>query len=75
MLPGIFSAEGVPPVEFKPVYAVGDLLTQHLDELEQEAEPKGGVLQTRSDHFATIYRASFSAHWPQSRSVRLNSSA
>lgn len=26
------------PLEFKPAYSVGDLLTQHLVELEQEAE-------------------------------------
>ena len=42
MLLGIFSANGVLPLEFKPAYSVGDLLTQHLDELEQEAERKGG---------------------------------
>jgi hypothetical protein len=56
MLLGIFSAKGVLPLEFKPAYSVGDLLTQHLDELEQEAERKGGVLQTLSDHFARVYR-------------------
>jgi hypothetical protein len=49
------------PLEFKPVYSVGDLLTQHLEELEQEAERKGGVLQTLLDHFAKIYRAPLSA--------------
>jgi len=42
MLLGIFSAKGVLPLEFKPAHSVGDLLTQHLDELEQEAERKGG---------------------------------
>jgi hypothetical protein len=56
MLLGIFSAKGVLPLEFKPAYSVGDLLTQHLDELEQEAERKGGVLQTLADHFAKVYR-------------------
>ena len=55
MLLGIFSAKGVLPLEFKPAYSVGDLLTQHLDELDQEAECKGGVLQSLSDHFARIY--------------------
>jgi hypothetical protein len=44
------------PLEFKPAYSVGDLLTQHLDELEEEAERKGEVLQTLSDHFAKIYK-------------------
>jgi hypothetical protein len=42
MLLGIFSAKGVLPLEFKPAYSVRDLLTQHLDELEQESERKGG---------------------------------
>jgi hypothetical protein len=56
MLLGIFSAKGVLPLEFKPAYSVGDLLTQHLDELEQEAERKGGVLQMLSDHFARVYK-------------------
>ena len=58
MLLGIFSAKGVPPVEFKPAYSVGDLLTQHLDEPEQEAEHKWGMLQTLSDHFAKVYKVS-----------------
>jgi hypothetical protein len=56
MLLGIFSAKCVLPLEFKPAHRVGDLLTQHLDELEQEAERKGGVLQTLSDHFAKVYK-------------------
>jgi hypothetical protein len=50
-------SHGVLPLEFKPAYSVGDLLTQHLDELEQEVERKGGVLQTLSDHFAKVFRA------------------
>jgi hypothetical protein len=56
MLLGVFSAKGVLPLEFKPAHSVGDLLTQHLDELEQEAERKGGVLQTLSDHFVRVYK-------------------
>jgi hypothetical protein len=56
MLLGIVSAKGVLPMEFKPAYSVGDLPTQHLDELEQEAERKGGVLQALADHFARVYR-------------------
>jgi hypothetical protein len=56
MLLGIFSAKGILPLEFKPAHSVGDLLTQHLDELEQEAERKGGVLQTLSDHFVRVYK-------------------
>lgn len=57
MLLGVFSAKGVLPLEFKPAYSVGDLLTQHLDELEQEAARRGGILQTLSDHFAKVYKA------------------
>jgi hypothetical protein len=60
MLLGIFSAKGVLPLEFKPAHSVGDLLTQHLDELEREAEHKGGVLQTLSDHFAKTYKVHLS---------------
>jgi hypothetical protein len=56
MLLGIFASHGVLSLEFKPAYSVGDLLTQHLDELEQEAERKGGVLKTLADHFAKVYQ-------------------
>jgi hypothetical protein len=56
MLLGIFSAKGVLPLEFKPAYSVGDLLTQHLDELEVEAERKGGVLQALEDQFVKVYK-------------------
>jgi hypothetical protein len=53
---GIFSANGVLPPEFKPAHSAGDLLSQHLDELEPEAERKGGVMPALSDHFAKVYR-------------------
>jgi hypothetical protein len=33
------------------------MLIQHLDELEQEAEREGGVLQTLSGPFAKEFRA------------------
>jgi hypothetical protein len=56
MLLGIFSAKGVLPLEFKLAYCVGDLLTQHLDELEQEAERKGGIVQALANHFARVYK-------------------
>jgi hypothetical protein len=56
MLLGIFSAKGILPLELKPAYSVGDLLTQHLDELEQEADRKGGILAMLSNHFAKMYR-------------------
>jgi hypothetical protein len=60
MLLGIFSAHGVLPLELKPAYSVGDLLLQHLDALEQEAEEKGGVQQVLADHFAKVFRIA----WP-----------
>ena len=56
MLLGIFSAKGVLPLEFKPAHSVGDLLTQHLDELEQEAECKGGVAHILDGHFARVFK-------------------
>jgi hypothetical protein len=37
-------------------YSVGDLLLQHLDALEQEADEKGGVQQLLEDHFAKVYK-------------------
>ena len=37
---------------------MGDLLLQHLDALEQDAEEKGGVQQVLADHFATVYKMS-----------------
>jgi hypothetical protein len=55
MLLDVFSAKGVLPREFMPAHSVGDLLTQYLDHLKQEAEPKGGVLQTLADHFTKVY--------------------
>src|SRR5262245_61995136 len=45
MLLGVFASHGVLPLEFKPAYSVGDLLLQHLDALEREAEEKGGAQQ------------------------------
>jgi hypothetical protein len=58
MLLGIFAAHGVLPLDFKPAYNVGDLITQHLDALEREAEEKGGVQQVLADHFAKVYKVS-----------------
>jgi hypothetical protein len=40
---GRLLGQGVLPLEFKPAHNVGDLLLQHLDALEQEAEEKGSV--------------------------------
>jgi hypothetical protein len=58
MLLGVFASHGVMPLEFKPAYSVGDLLLQHLEALEQEAEEKGGVQQLLADHFAKVYKVS-----------------
>jgi hypothetical protein len=44
------------PLEFKPAYSVGDLLLQHLEALEQEADEKGGVQQVLAEHFAKAYK-------------------
>ena len=60
MLLGVFASHGVLPLEFKPAYSVGDLLLQHLEALEQEAEEKGGVRQVLADHFAKVYKVSLS---------------
>ncbi len=57
MLLGVFAARGVLPLEFKPAYSVGDLLVQHLDALEHEAEAKGGVQQLLGDHFARVFKS------------------
>lgn len=56
MLLGIFGARGVLALEQKPAYDVGSLLSQHLDDLEAEAELKGGVSQVLADHFAKVYK-------------------
>jgi hypothetical protein len=58
MLLGIFASHGVLPLEFKPAYSVGDLLLQHLEALEREAEEKGGIQQVLADHFAKVYKVS-----------------
>ena len=36
MLLGVFAAKGVLPLEFKPASSVGDLRTQHRDDLDHE---------------------------------------
>ncbi len=56
MLLGIFAAKGVLPLELKPAFSVGDLLVQHLDDLEREVEEKGGVQKVMADHFAQVYK-------------------
>lgn len=60
MLLGDLPTKGAPPLEFKPAQSVGDLHTQHLDELEKEAECKGGVIQALADYFAKAYKVGVS---------------
>jgi hypothetical protein len=56
MLLGIFAAHGVLALSDKPIYSVGDLLTQHLDLLEAVADDNGGVGQVLHRHFAKVYK-------------------
>ncbi len=56
MLLGICGAKGVLPLEHKPAHSVGDLLLQHLDDLEQEADDKGGVQAVLRTHFARMFK-------------------
>jgi len=56
MLLGVCAARGVLPLEFKPAHSVGDLLVQYQDELEQEAEARGGVGDVLATHFARVYK-------------------
>lgn len=56
MLLGIFAARGVLPLELKPAYNIADLLEQHILDLEDEAEQKGGVGRVLIDHFAKVYK-------------------
>jgi hypothetical protein len=62
MLLGVFASHGVLPLEFKPAYSVGDLLLQHLEALEQEAEAKGGIQTVLSNHFARVYKVALPLH-------------
>ena len=55
---GVFDAYGVTAQQIKPVVSVGDLVTQHLDALEAEAEEKGGIAQLLHDHFQKLYKVS-----------------
>jgi hypothetical protein len=56
MLLGVFAARGVLTLEFKPACSVGDLVLQHLDDLEREAMGKGGVMRVLDQHFARVYK-------------------
>jgi len=56
MLLGIFAAKDVLPLEFKPAHSVGDLVLQHLGDLERAADEKGGMQQVLGEHFARVYK-------------------
>lgn len=56
LLLGIFAAYGVLPLEFKPAYRIGDPLVRHPDDLEHEADNKGGVQQVLAGHLARVYK-------------------
>jgi hypothetical protein len=55
---GVFDAYGVTTQQVKPVVSVGDLVSQHLDALEAEAEEKGGIAHLLHDHFQKLYKVS-----------------
>jgi hypothetical protein len=55
---GVFDAYSVTARQVKPVVSVADLVQQHLDALEAEAEEKGGVAQLLHDHFQKLYKVS-----------------
>ncbi len=55
---GVFDAYAVTAQQIKPVVSVADLLQQHLEVLESEAEEKGGVAQLLHDHFQKLYKIS-----------------
>jgi hypothetical protein len=56
MVLGVFSTKGVQCLEFKPAHSVSYLVTQHVEELEQEAEENGGVMTTFAAHCAKVCR-------------------
>src|SRR5690242_4571868 len=58
MLLGNFAARGgMLPLEHKPAYTVVDLLMKHIEELEREADAKGGIPCILFHHFAKVSRS------------------
>jgi len=55
---GVFDAYGVTAQQIKPVVSVADLVAQHLEALEAEAEEKGGIAQLLHEHFQKLYKVS-----------------
>jgi hypothetical protein len=53
---GVCAAYGVLPLELKPSASLADLLVQHLDALQAEADEKGGIEHVLADHFAKVYK-------------------
>jgi hypothetical protein len=53
---GVFDAYGVTARQIRPVASVADLLEQHLEALEAEADEKGGIAQLLHQHFEKLYR-------------------
>jgi hypothetical protein len=53
---GVFDAYGVTARQIRPVASVADLLGQHLEALEAEADEKGGIAQLLHQHFEKLYR-------------------
>jgi hypothetical protein len=56
MLLGAAAAWSVLRLELKPASNIGDLLVQHLEDLERETEDKGGITAVLRAKFATVYR-------------------
>jgi hypothetical protein len=55
---GVFDAYCVTAQQIKPVVSVGDLVAQHLEALEAEADEKGGIAYLLHDHFQKLYKVS-----------------
>ncbi len=55
---GVFDAYAVTARQIHPVASVADLLQQHVDALQAEADEKGGIAQLLHQHFEKTYRVS-----------------
>lgn len=62
MLLGIYAARGVLPLELKPAQRVSELLAQFTEDLEEEAEDKGGVPELLRSRFAKTYKVAAPAN-------------
>ena len=75
MLLGTFGTHGVLPLEFKPAFSVGDLLSQHLDNLGTETEAKGGIAQVLAGRFAKVYAKVYKVQTNASAFMRATAAA